>query len=116
MPSFSVPIPGDLTAQESPLPGICHPRQKKMLMAGDQPGWVLAQVELTGVLFSIHFTAICLAIFVSDLCARLNSKIVSYCLTDISPVTYPDKGWTTSLTKMPMCTKAEMNEHITRSG
>ena len=44
-------------------------------------------------LFSIHFTAICLAIFVSNLCARLNSKIVSYCLTDISPVTYPDNGW-----------------------
>ena len=43
-------------------------------------------------LFSIHFTAICLAIFVSNLCARLNSKIVSYCLTDISPVTYPDNG------------------------
>ena len=67
-------------------------------------------------LFSIHFTAICLAIFVSNLCARLNSKIVSYCLTDISPVTYPDNGWSTSLTKMPMFTKAEMNEHITRSG
>ena len=71
---------------------------------------------MTGVLFSIHFTAICLAIFVSNLCARLNSKIVSYCLTDISPVTYPDNGWSTSLTKMPMFTKAEMNEHITRSG
>ena len=24
-----VPTPGDLTAQESPPPGICHPRQKK---------------------------------------------------------------------------------------
>ena len=23
------PHPGDLTAQESPPPGICHPRQKK---------------------------------------------------------------------------------------
>ena len=23
------PTAGDLTAQESPLPGICHPRQKK---------------------------------------------------------------------------------------
>ena len=28
LPSFFVPNPGDLTAQESPLPGICHPRQK----------------------------------------------------------------------------------------
>ena len=63
-------------------------------------------------LFSIHFTAICLAIFVSNLCARINSKILSYCLTDISPVTYPDSGWSTSLTKMPMFTKAEMNEHL----
>ena len=27
-PSFFVPTPGDLTAQESPPPGICHPRQK----------------------------------------------------------------------------------------
>lgn len=67
-------------------------------------------------LFSIHFTAICLAMFLSNLCSRLNSKIVSYCLTDISPVKYPDNGWSTSLTKMPMFTKAEMNEHITRSG
>ena len=32
-----VPTPGDLTAQESPPPGICHPRQKKMLMPGGQP-------------------------------------------------------------------------------
>ena len=62
-------------------------------------------------LFSIHFTAICLAIFVSNLCARLDSKIVFYCLTDISPVTYPDNEWSTSLTKMPMFTKAEINEH-----
>ena len=29
LPSFFVPTPGDLTAQESPLPGICYPRQKK---------------------------------------------------------------------------------------
>ena len=26
---FFRPHPGDLTAQESPPPGICHPRQKK---------------------------------------------------------------------------------------
>ena len=113
---FFRPHPGGFDSSRVPTPGNLPSKAKKMLMAGDQPGWVLAQVELTGVLFSIHFTAICLAIFVSDLCARLNSKIVSYCLTDISPVTYPDKGWTTSLIKMPMCTKAEMNEHITRSG
>ena len=31
-PSFFVPTPGDLTAEESPPLGICHPRQKKMLM------------------------------------------------------------------------------------
>ena len=55
MPSFFVPTPGDLTAHESPSPGIYHPRQKKMLMPGGQPGgggggggWV--QLELTGAL------------------------------------------------------------------
>ena len=67
-------------------------------------------------LFSVHFTAICLAIFLGNLCAHLNSKIVSYCLTDTSPVKYPDNRWSTSLTKMPMFPKAEMNEHVTRSG
>ena len=35
---FFRPHPGDLTAQESPSPGICHPRQKKMVMTGGQPG------------------------------------------------------------------------------
>ena len=29
LPSFFVPTPEDLTAQESPLPGICHPRQNQ---------------------------------------------------------------------------------------
>ena len=39
LPSFFVPTPGGLTAQESPPPGIFHPRQKKMmLMPGGQPG------------------------------------------------------------------------------
>ena len=33
---FCRPHPGDLTAQESPPPGICHPREK-MLMSGGQP-------------------------------------------------------------------------------
>ena len=55
---FSSPPPGDLAALESPPPGICHPRQKKLLMPGDQPGgggggggaggW--AQLELTDAL------------------------------------------------------------------
>ena len=31
-------------------------------------------------------------------------------------VKYPSGGWSTSLEKMPMFTRAEMNEHIARSG
>ena len=31
-------------------------------------------------------------------------------------VKYPTDGWSTSLEKMPMFTRAEMNEHIARSG
>ena len=31
---FFHPPPGDLTAQESPSPEICHPRQKKCLCPG----------------------------------------------------------------------------------
>ena len=34
LPSFCVPTPGDLTAQESPTPGICHPRQKNAYARG----------------------------------------------------------------------------------
>ena len=44
------PTLGDLTAQETPSPGICHPRQKKKkLTPGGQPGGVggWAQLELT---------------------------------------------------------------------
>ena len=37
LPSFCVPTLGDLTAQESPPPGICHPRQKNANDRG-QPG------------------------------------------------------------------------------
>ena len=49
MPSFFVPTPGDLTAQESPPPAICHRRQKKCQCLGSaQGGW--AQVELTDAL------------------------------------------------------------------
>ena len=29
LPPFFVPTPEDLTAQESPLPDICHPRQNQ---------------------------------------------------------------------------------------
>ena len=35
---FFVLNAGDLTAQEYPPPGICHPRPKKLLMPGGQPG------------------------------------------------------------------------------
>ena len=31
---FFVPTPGDLTAQESPPSGICHPRQKNAYARG----------------------------------------------------------------------------------
>ena len=47
-PLCFVPTPEDLTAQESPPPGICHPRQKKCccpgISRGGGEGW--AQVEL----------------------------------------------------------------------
>ena len=36
-PSFLIPTPGDLTAQESSPPGISHPRQTKCFVRG-QPG------------------------------------------------------------------------------
>ena len=45
MPSFFVPTPGDLTAQETPPPGICHSRPKKWLMPGGQPGGAWVQLE-----------------------------------------------------------------------
>ena len=49
LPSFFVPIPGDLTAQESPPPGICHPRQKNANARGSarEGAGRRAQVELT---------------------------------------------------------------------
>ena len=37
-PLFSSPSRRDLTAQETPPPGICHSSQKKMLKPGDHPG------------------------------------------------------------------------------
>ena len=53
MPYFFVPTPGDLTAEESLPPGICHSRQKNgNARAGGQPkgggGW--APVELTALM------------------------------------------------------------------
>ena len=48
MPSFFVPTPGDLTAQESLPPGICHPRQKNANDRGSAGGGGGgAQLELT---------------------------------------------------------------------
>ena len=46
-PLFFFPTPGNWPAEEPPRPGICHPRQKKMLILGGQPGGAWAQVELT---------------------------------------------------------------------
>ena len=51
LPSFFVPTPGKLTAQESPHPEICHPRQKSANARGSahEGGWGVCwvQVELT---------------------------------------------------------------------
>ena len=38
LPSFFVPIQGDLTAKESPLRGICYPRQKNSNARGSARG------------------------------------------------------------------------------
>ena len=38
LPSFFVPTPGNLTAQESPAPGICHPRRKNANARGSARG------------------------------------------------------------------------------
>ena len=52
MPSFFVPTPGDLTAEESLPPGICHSRQKngnaRGSAEGGEGGW--APVELTALM------------------------------------------------------------------
>ena len=32
------------------------------------------------------------------------------------PVVYPENGWSTSLSRMPFFTRAEMNLHISKSG
>ena len=51
--SLFVPAPGDLTAQESPPPEICHPRQKNANARGSarvRGGGVWAKLELTDAL------------------------------------------------------------------
>ena len=50
LPTFFGPHPGDLTAQESPPPGICHPRQKKNVNArgggaGRSWNWLMHNVH-----------------------------------------------------------------------
>ena len=74
LPSFFVPTPGDLTAQESPALEICHLRQKKMPMPGGQPGggggW--AQVELTDALQ--HFSVRVIWCFSLNLFSLLSEK------------------------------------------
>ena len=45
LPSFFVPTPGDLTAQESPPPGNLPSKAKKMLMPVGQTGGSWAQLE-----------------------------------------------------------------------
>ena len=47
---FFRPRPGDLNAQESSPPGICHPRQKKANAQGQPEGGGGAEEELTDVL------------------------------------------------------------------
>ena len=56
---FFQPHRGDLTAQESPPPGICHPTQKKGVSPGE--GW--AQVELTDALYFEHYAKVPIIIF-----------------------------------------------------
>ena len=53
MPSLFVPTPGNLIAQESPPPGICHPRQKKktaLLEATNEWLWNIDNSLLNGVI------------------------------------------------------------------
>ena len=73
LPSFFVPTPGDLTAQESPAPEICHLRPKKCQCPGVSPGgggW--AQVELTDALQ--HFSVRVIWCFSLNLFSLLSEK------------------------------------------
>ena len=50
--------PGDLTAQESPPPGICHPRKKKCQCPGFSPGGVGGALGADGIDGCINITLI----------------------------------------------------------
>ena len=50
LPSFFISILGDSTAQESPPPGICHPRQRINANARRSAAGGWAQLELTDAL------------------------------------------------------------------
>ena len=53
---FFRPHPGGFDSSRVPIPGICHPRQKKMLMRGSARGGGGggAQLELTDALRICH--------------------------------------------------------------
>ena len=56
-PSFFVLTPGDLTAQESPPPGICLPRQKNPNARGSARrggGWGLGAVGIDWCIWLMH--------------------------------------------------------------
>ena len=67
LPSFFVPTPGDLTAQGSPPPGICHPRQTKCLCPGITPegragrswNWLILVGHNTGKVFHFAYFRFC---------------------------------------------------------
>ena len=76
LPSFFVPSPGNLTAQKSPPLGICHPRQKKMLISGPFPiilFLILCKVKVKHhslvESFSLPFCLVLCTIFIyNDVC------------------------------------------------
>ena len=59
LPSFFIPTPGDLTAQESPPLREFAIQGKKRLMPGVSPGGWLVQLELADAL-SIWYFCLCL--------------------------------------------------------
>ena len=69
LPSFFVPTTGNLTALESPSPGICPPRQKKANARGSGGGkggrgW--AQLEFTGFCFGDLMIMTCYWVYLSS--------------------------------------------------
>ena len=65
LPSFSIPTPPDLTAQESPPLRICHPRQKGLLDFWVQVhSYILTHVIIVkyalSILFTTNFNSVCL--------------------------------------------------------